>query len=407
MAIIFITSGSFCHGDDVAGQVADALGYDRMEATLLDTAADRFGVPHERLVQALYGDQPFLSKLTHGREKSIAYVRVVLAQLLLKDNILLHGCMGHLAPRTIAHALHICVIGNFDYRVAQALQSGLGSEKEAEKKIRKDDEALAACVSFLSDKPPFDESLYDIVIPMQETSVSDAVAMISEHAQGDAVAVTDRSRQAAQDFVLSAEVALALAEAGHNMEVHAERGNVVILMSEYVLRQKRYEQQLTEIASQVEGVTNVTVRFGPKYSPPSMNPWANLDTGPKYLLVDDEREFVHTLSERLQTRDLDSAIAYDGEQALDILEKDAPDVMVLDLMMPGIDGIEVLRRVKENSPEVEVIILTGHGSERERELAEELGAFAYLQKPANIDMLARVMKEAYAKAKRQGNKDTS
>jgi DNA-binding response OmpR family regulator len=120
---------------------------------------------------------------------------------------------------------------------------------------------------------------------------------------------------------------------------------------------------------------------------------------PKYLLVDDEKEFVLTLSERLETRNLGSAIAYDGEQALSIVETDAPDVMVLDLKMPGIDGMEVLRRVKEEKPDTEVIILTGHGSEQEERRAKDLGAFAYLEKPVNIDVLTETMKKAYSKAR--------
>jgi DNA-binding response OmpR family regulator len=114
--------------------------------------------------------------------------------------------------------------------------------------------------------------------------------------------------------------------------------------------------------------------------------------------VDDEKEYVHTLSERLQTRSMQPAIAYGGEEALDMVEADQPDVMVLDLKMPGIDGLEVLRRVKQKHPETEVIILTGHGSEAEKTLAEQLGAFAYLRKPVDIDILTDTMKSAYRKA---------
>ena len=117
----------------------------------------------------------------------------------------------------------------------------------------------------------------------------------------------------------------------------------------------------------------------------------------KVLLVDDEKEFVHTLSERLEARNFDSSIAYNGEQALDFVEREETEVMVLDLKMPGIDGIEVLRRVKRQHPHVEVIILTGHGSEREETLAAELGAFAYLHKPVDIDILGQAMKDAYKK----------
>ncbi len=74
-------------------------------------------------------------------------------------------------------------------------------------------------------------------------------------------------------------------------------------------------------------------------------------------------------------RDVGSAVAYDGESALQLVKDDEPDVMILDLKMPGIDGVEVLRRVKATNPHVEVIILTGHGSDGDCETCMALGAF--------------------------------
>jgi DNA-binding response OmpR family regulator len=91
------------------------------------------------------------------------------------------------------------------------------------------------------------------------------------------------------------------------------------------------------------------------------------------------------------------AIAYNGRQALQMVADDEPDVMVLDLKMPGIDGMEVLRRVKRTNPRTEVIILTGHGSSADEKLATELGAFAYLRKPVDIEILTETMKAAYRK----------
>lgn len=117
----------------------------------------------------------------------------------------------------------------------------------------------------------------------------------------------------------------------------------------------------------------------------------------KVLLVDDEEEFVRTLSERLQMRDLDSQTAFDGEQALEVMRDGVPDVMVLDLKMPGIDGMEVLRRMKKLYPKVQVIILTGHGSSKDEDQARRLGAFEYLQKPVNLEDLVEVLKRAYQK----------
>jgi DNA-binding response OmpR family regulator len=117
----------------------------------------------------------------------------------------------------------------------------------------------------------------------------------------------------------------------------------------------------------------------------------------KVLMVDDEEDFVTTLAERMKMRDLDSDVALDGEQALRIVEDEVPDVMVLDLKMPGIDGMEVLRRVRLAYPQVQVVILTGHGSEKDEAEARRLGAFAYLQKPVDIEKLVRTLKDAYKK----------
>jgi DNA-binding NtrC family response regulator len=94
---------------------------------------------------------------------------------------------------------------------------------------------------------------------------------------------------------------------------------------------------------------------------------------------------------------MQTAIAYDGREALSMVAADQPEVMVLDLKMPGIDGLEVLRQVKQRHPQTEVIILTGHGSDAEEREAARLGAFAYLRKPADIELLAETMKRAHRK----------
>jgi DNA-binding NtrC family response regulator len=118
----------------------------------------------------------------------------------------------------------------------------------------------------------------------------------------------------------------------------------------------------------------------------------------KVLMVDDEEDFVKALAERMKMRDLDSNVALNGEEALQLLQEDqVPDVMVLDLRMPGIDGMEVLRRVRQAYPQVQVIILTGHGTERDEEEAKRLGAFAYLQKPVELEKLIQTLKDAYKK----------
>ena len=115
----------------------------------------------------------------------------------------------------------------------------------------------------------------------------------------------------------------------------------------------------------------------------------------KILLVDDEKEFVETLSERIRMRDHKSDVALNGEEALKHMDDDLPDVVVLDLKMPGIDGMEVLRRIRKAYPDVQVIMLTGHGSDKDEKEARKLGAFEYLQKPVEIETLMMKIKKAY------------
>jgi DNA-binding response OmpR family regulator len=93
-------------------------------------------------------------------------------------------------------------------------------------------------------------------------------------------------------------------------------------------------------------------------------------------------------------REVGSDVALDGEQALEMLQEEVPDVMVLDLRMPGIDGMEVLRLVRKQYPQLEVIIMTGHGSDKDEAEARRLGAFDYLRKPVDINNLMEIVREA-------------
>jgi len=123
----------------------------------------------------------------------------------------------------------------------------------------------------------------------------------------------------------------------------------------------------------------------------------------KVLIVDDEVALANTLAQRLQMRDLKVGTAYDGEQALAKLNIDKPDVIILDLRMPGMHGMEVLREIKKVSPDIQVIVLSGHGTDKDEEEAKRLGGFDFLKKPADIETLARRIKAAFKeKSERKG-----
>ena len=115
----------------------------------------------------------------------------------------------------------------------------------------------------------------------------------------------------------------------------------------------------------------------------------------RYLLVDDEVDFVTTLAERLELRNVgEVAVVHSGAAALEAIALSPPRVVVLDLRMPGMHGMDVLRQIKQQYPGVAVIIHTGHGAEEDRLKAMELGAYAYLQKPVDIGELTALLDQA-------------
>ena len=123
----------------------------------------------------------------------------------------------------------------------------------------------------------------------------------------------------------------------------------------------------------------------------------NVAEAPKVMLVDDEIEFVETLVKRLKKRKLDVTSAGSGEDALGLLEKEGADVVVLDVKMPGMDGIDVLKEIKSRHPLVEVIMLTGHANVEVAIEGMKLGAFDYLMKPMDIDELLYKIQDAHQK----------
>lgn len=118
---------------------------------------------------------------------------------------------------------------------------------------------------------------------------------------------------------------------------------------------------------------------------------------PSVLIVDDEPAFVETLVKRLEKRDLRVAAAHSGREALEKLANDGPaktDVVVLDVKMPEMDGLETLARIKEAHPLIEVIMLTGHATVESAIEGMKRGAFDYLMKPCELDVLLAKVNEA-------------
>jgi DNA-binding NtrC family response regulator len=125
---------------------------------------------------------------------------------------------------------------------------------------------------------------------------------------------------------------------------------------------------------------------------------------PRILLVDDEVVFANNLFKLVSKRGYDAVVVYNGADAVNIVGEKEFDVIILDMKMPGMDGIATLKEIKKKVPSVEVVILTGHGSVESGIEGMQLGAFDFLMKPVSIDDLQEKVSEAYRRKLVQGER---
>ena len=405
MAIITIFSADFCKENELISELGEKTGFKITSVDqIVSEAATLSGMDKAKVKKALSFKTSVFERFTHEKKFALAYIKLVLSKMLMVSagrDLILNGYATQLIPREITHFYRVGLISDMQSRVNAMMESEKISEKDAERTIRKlDTEQLQWLARYCELDDPFNPADYDLIIPMNKESVKDAADLIISHIDDDIFQPNAASRQAIKDFNLQATVEVALAAKGHNVIVHANCFKINILINKNVTRLGRLEKELRSIVSQVDGVDEIEIGVSKHFNKNDIYRKYDRSLPSRVLLVDDEQEFVETLSDRLALRKMGSAVAHDGESALKLIENDPPDVMVLDLKMHGVDGIEILKRVKKDNPSIEVIILTGHGSEEDKEKCMELGAFAYLRKPLDISELSAVLKDANEKVKK-------
>jgi CheY-like chemotaxis protein len=399
MATIVLYGGRFCREDQVVeGLVATTELRVVKDGEVVAEAAKLSGKDKAKIRKAFSAKTSVFNKFTMEKETAVAYLKLALADMLSGDSLLVQGYTGLLIPKTISHVLRVCLIADMPSRIQAAVNNFGISEKEAAKLIRNGDLDRAEWIRTLfGTEDPWDPSLFDMVIPMDKRTPSEAASAIIQNAAKPILQPTSDSQQAMDDFKLVARVETTLFSEGHHVTASANKGIVTLVINRHVLMLKRLEEELKALAGKVDGVESVVTEVGKDFHKSQIYRKHDFKSPSKVLLVDDEREFAETLSERLMIRDVGAAVAYDGQSALSVIKNDDPEVMIIDLKMPDISGMEILKKVKETRPEIEVIVLTGHGSDVDKETCMNMGAFAYLQKPVEIEELNEVIQRANEK----------
>jgi two-component system, OmpR family, response regulator CpxR len=397
MPIAAITNGKFANAESIVQTLSQELGCKVIrDQEIVEETARIYDIRPAVLHKVIDTKPLAFNELTHTREKCIAYLRKTIVDHVSGGNCIFYGLLGHLIPYQTSHVMKILIIADKIERTKTGMAKDGLSEGEVAKLISISDKRAILWTNALFGKKAWDKSLYDIVIPSDKTEAMKTTQLILEHFEEASVIPESVIAQEVSDLALTSEIELALSRISDGLSISTTNGDVLITINKRVLMMSKFKQKITALAEGVEGVKTVKTKEGGKAQSRITRNY-DFETPTRILLVDDEKEFVQTLSERLKTRHIENEFVLSGEEALNFADQGDSDVMVLDLKMPGIDGFEVLKKVKQSKPNTEVIILTGHGSEKDRKTCLELGAFAYLQKPADIDLLATTMQEAYQK----------
>lgn len=398
MATIVLNSGIFCREEDVIAELLSTTELSVMGTDeIVTAAAKRAGIGESKIKKAFSAKTSLFNKFSMEKERSIAYLKLVLADLVADKPLLVKGPAGFLIPRAVVHVLRVCLIAERQFRIQIAIKKGL-VEKEAARRIQREDSDSTVWTQMLFDvNDPWDKSLFDVVIPMDKRTPTEAAGVIIQNIAKPILQPSPESRLAIDDFRLAAQVETTLFTEGHHVSVSAEKGVVTLVINRHVLMLKRLEEELKTVAEKIDGVMKVVTEVGTGFHKSQIYRKHDFKSPSKVLLVDDEREFAETLSERLMIRDVGTAVVHNGQTALSVVEEDDPEVIIIDLKMPDIDGMDILKRVKQTKPEIEVIVLTGHGSDADKDICLGLGAFAYLQKPVEIETLNKIIQEANEK----------
>jgi len=235
MAIITIARECCSHGAQIAEKVAAMLGYECISREILLEAAYFFNIPEQKLLHSIHDAPSVLERITHGREKYLAYIRAALLEHVKKDNIIYHGYAGHLLIPEITHVLKIRLFAAESDRIALLQQEQKMSREEALAFLKSEDRQRIDWTRYLYNRDVHDPELYDLIINLTHLGIQDACDIICRAARSEIYATTPASQKWISDLAVGSHVKAALQDIC-DAEVRVDDGMVHIRVAGQKLR---------------------------------------------------------------------------------------------------------------------------------------------------------------------------
>jgi len=209
MSIITISRGSYYRGREVAEKLAQKLGYQCLSRDILLEASEEFNIPEIKLIRAIKDSPSILNRLTHQKERYIAFIRAALLKHVQKDNVVYHGLFGHFFLQDIPHVLKVRIVADLEDRVADEVKREGISEAKAREMIMKDDEERRKWALHLYGADWWDATLYDLIIHLKNVTVDDAVSLLCHMVQLPGFQTTPESQEAINNLVEATRMEMA------------------------------------------------------------------------------------------------------------------------------------------------------------------------------------------------------
>jgi cytidylate kinase len=235
MAIITIARECCSHGAEIAEKTAAMLGYECISREVLLEAAYFFNIPEQKLLHSIHDAPSVLERLTHGREKYLAYIRAALLEHVKKDNIVYHGHAGHLLIPEVTHVLKVRLFASESDRIALLQKEQKMSREEALTFLKNEDRQRIDWTRYIYNRDIHDLELYDLIINLTQLRIQDACDIICQAARSDIYATTPASQKLVLDLAVSSHVKAALQDIC-DAEVSADNGVVHIRVAGQKIR---------------------------------------------------------------------------------------------------------------------------------------------------------------------------
>ncbi|MFC1821750.1 AAA family ATPase [Thermodesulfobacteriota bacterium] len=259
MAIITISRGSYTRGKEIAEEVAQNLGYRCISREVLLQASKDFDIPEIKLMQAIKDAPSFLDRVSHGREKYIAYIQAALLNQLKEDNVLYHGFASNFFVADIPMVLRIRILAEMGDRIKLLMDRENMSRKDALRMINKVDEQRIKWGKKLYGINPGDPAQHDLVLHIDRITKEDAVDTICRLAEKEQFQTTPDFKKVLADLAIAAEVRAFLVGVKPRAEVCIDNGYVTLKTEVPVSEESDLVKSLGDIVQKVPGVKGINV----------------------------------------------------------------------------------------------------------------------------------------------------